>query len=79
MGEREDETVSEAIYARLRRIQTAYPDQAQIIVGDNDLPSPVRKWVNEVRLSYDNPPVPGTAHPGEPVETLESRASIPVE
>lgn len=72
--EREDIAVSEAIYARLRAIQTGYGDKAQIIMADNDLPSSARRWIKEIPLSYDQPLVPGVVHPGEDVETLGSRA-----
>lgn len=61
-----DRSVVEAIYARLRTLQGASPDQFQIIFADNDMPASANEWVtSHIALDYDHPFVPGVAHRGE--------------
>ncbi len=51
-------------YRRIAAIVEAYDEPVQIIVADNDPPPSGVRPNHRIELSYENPLVPGVAHPG---------------
>ncbi len=59
-----DKNANARIYDHYRMLSSTYEDNFQIIVVDNDAPSGFADFVR-LKLSYDDPLIPGIEHPGE--------------
>ncbi|MFI2549549.1 AAA family ATPase [Streptomyces rochei] len=52
------------IYSRFRTLADAYGGRLQLIIADNDPPPITSDSFGKVEFDYENPMVPGVAHPG---------------
>lgn len=61
---KDDKQASVRVYNYYRTLLDTYGNKFQLIVADNDIPVGYSEFVS-LRLTYDNPLVPGIEHPGE--------------
>lgn len=67
----EDQYHSDMFYQWVDGLVSAYRQEFQIVIADNDPPLQGIQLAQAIRVSHSSPTVPGVAHPGGAVEIIE--------